>query len=110
MPAAITVVYPRPSKPDTPFKFDYDHYYAVHMPLVQKAWAPKGLQSWTITEHKDADEPYFLQCSMSWDSVDDFTAAVASKDSAEVFADVPNFTDIELKILKGDVVRVWKAL
>ncbi|CAN8099713.1 unnamed protein product [Discula destructiva] len=110
MPAIITVVYPRPAKPDATFKFDYDHYFNVHMPLVQETWGPKGLRSFTITEHKDPDEPYFLQCSMSWDSLEDFGKASTSEDSAKVFADVPNFTDIKLKILKGDVVRKWQML
>lgn len=110
MPAIITVVYPRPSKPDASFKFDYDHYYKVHMPLVQEVWGPKGLKSWTVTEHTDKDEPYFLQCKMDWDTVEDFKKAAASEDSAKVFADVANFTDIDLKILKGEIVRKWTIL
>lgn len=109
MPAIVTVVYPRP-KPDTPFKFDYDHYYKVHMPMVQDTWAPMGLLSWTVTEHTDKEEPYFLQCSMSWNSVADFKKAEVSRDSIKVFADVHNFTDIELQILKGEVVRKWAVL
>lgn len=109
MPAIITVVYPRPGK-DVAFKFDYDHYYRVHLPLVQRVWGPKGLKSWTVTEHKDEGEPYFLQCKMDWDSVEDFKKASVAEDSAEVFADVTNFTDIDLKILKGEVVRTWAIL
>lgn len=110
MPAIITVAYPRPSKPDATFKFDYDHYYKVHMPLVQEIWGPRGLQQWTVTEHTDEDEPYFLQCKMDWNSLEDFKKAAASEESAKLFADVPNFTDIDLKILKGDVVRKWTSL
>lgn len=109
-PAIITVVYPRPSKPDAAFEFDYDHYYKVHMPLIQETWGPKGLKSWMVTEHADKDEPYFLQCKMEWDSVEDFQKASTAEDSAKVFADVPNFTNIDLKILKGEVVRKWTIL
>lgn len=49
MPAIITVAYPRPSGE---VKFDLKYYLDVHMPLVHKTWASKGLKSWTVTERK----------------------------------------------------------
>lgn len=105
MSAIITVVYPRPSKPETAFKFDYDYYYKVHLPLAEKVWGPMGLQSWTVTEHADREEPYFLQCKLVWNSMEDFNKAAPAAASVPVFADVDNFTDIKLLILKGNVVR-----
>lgn len=109
-PAVITVVYPRPSQPEAALKFDYDHYYKVHMPLVQEVWGPHGLKSWTVTEHSDKDEPYFLQCRLDWDSVEDFKKASTAEGSEKVFADIQNFTDITPKVLKGEIVRKWTIL
>lgn len=111
MPAVVNLLYPRAANAGDPApRFDFEYYYKVHLPLVQDVWGPMGLTTWTVTEHKDPAEPYFLQCSTTWHSVSDFQKAVASPASGKLFADVPNYTDAAPVTLKGDVVRKWQIL
>ncbi|ORY61687.1 uncharacterized protein BCR38DRAFT_440877 [Pseudomassariella vexata] len=115
MPALVTVAYPRPEAkdgklPKDVFKFDLKYYLEQHMPLVQKLWAPLGLQSWAVTHNTDDAETYVVQAVLMWDSLEAFGAAAAPGEIAtQVFGDVPNFTDIQPKLLKGDIVGGWQA-
>ncbi|KAI1869702.1 uncharacterized protein JN550_005683 [Neoarthrinium moseri] len=104
MPSFVTVAYPRPSGE---VKFDLKYYLESHMPLVQKTWAEHGLKSWTVTEH--AEGPYVITAALKWDNLGAFDAAVAALGGAEIFADVPKFTDIKPILLKGDVKGYWSA-
>jgi hypothetical protein len=46
---------------------------------------------------------------LTWDSAEAFGAAAATDGGEEIFADVPNFTDLQPIILKGDVKGTWSA-
>ncbi|KAI0178127.1 hypothetical protein BJ166DRAFT_39997 [Pestalotiopsis sp. NC0098] len=104
MPAVVTVAYPRP---EGAVKFDIKYYIDKHMPLVGKTWGPKGLKSWTVTEH--AEGPYVVQAILHWESTEKFGTAAEGDGGPEIFADVANFTDIQPIVLKGEVAGTWSA-
>ncbi|KAI7775645.1 hypothetical protein LA080_006483 [Diaporthe eres] len=102
MPSAlVTVVYP--SQPDA--KFDLDYYNTKHIGLVTEKWGKLGLQQYWVADLRPSNGPYAIQCTMLWESLEAFQKAAASEDSAAVFADVPNFTNLKATVLSGGVVK-----
>lgn len=57
----------------------------------------------------DSEGPYVIQAVLHWDSVGAFDAAATGEGGPEVFADVPNFTDIHPIALKGEVKGSWTS-
>lgn len=57
----------------------------------------------------DAEGPYVIQAVLFWDSVAAFDAAAVGEGGPEVFADVPNFTDIKPVPLKGEIKGAWSG-
>ncbi|KAJ0115476.1 hypothetical protein N8I77_000836 [Diaporthe amygdali] len=99
--ALISVVYP--SAPDA--KFDLEYYNTKHMGLVTEKWGNKGLQQYWVADLRPSNGPYAIQATMLWDSVESFQKAAASEDSAAVFADVANFTNLKAVVLSGAIVK-----
>jgi uncharacterized protein (TIGR02118 family) len=93
--ATITLLYPA-------VDFDLKYYLASHMPLVQKTWSPKGLQSWKVTE-LDPSGGYGVQCVLEFSSAEDFGKA-AKEDEKEIMGDIPNYTQGKPLIVVGKVV------
>ena len=50
-----------------------------------------------------------IQAILQWESIEKFGAAAAGEGGPEIFADVPNFTDIQPIVLKGEVAGTWSA-
>ncbi|KAH6645314.1 hypothetical protein BKA67DRAFT_584772 [Truncatella angustata] len=98
------ITYPRPVGE---VKFDLKYYTENHMTSVTNTWKPKGLRSMTVTHHSEG--PYIVQAILIWDSSHAYESAITSEGGPELFADIPNFTDIEPVVLKGDVKAVWNA-
>ena len=88
--ASFVVTYP----PKDGARFDADYYVATHMPLVRDKWTQYGLVSATALM-PDGPNPAFLAVALL-----EFANAAArerclgSPEAADVFGDVPNFTDI----------------
>ena len=100
MPAAtVTVLYPSGSDA----KFDMDYYLSSHMPLAQKLWGKEGLKSWKVLKFGD-DQPYSVQATLEFESVDDYSKAMASDGTKEILADVPNFSNKSPTLMMGEVV------
>jgi len=88
MPAVVTILYPKTATST----FDSKYYLSSHMPLVQKLWGAHGITSWSVAE-LDGSAGYGFQCTINFTSLEAFQKAAASKESAEVFADVKNYTN-----------------
>ncbi|KJZ72781.1 hypothetical protein HIM_07856 [Hirsutella minnesotensis 3608] len=103
MSAIVIIAYPRSPE----LKFDYNHYLSKHMPLCNKKWASYGLQSWDVMEGTE-DSPYFVMCITRWPSIQAFETAMKDV-GQELVADVPNYTNAALTIIKGGVKETWSA-
>lgn len=105
MTTLITVLYLRPTSGQ--IQFDEEYYHSTHMPLVSKDWGPHGLVSWEVVNlAKDQGSPYYYLATMRWKSVQAFNKA-AKEYGTEIFADIPKYTNLETKILRGDLTGVW---
>jgi len=69
--------------------FDHDYYRDKHVPLALRTW---GLQRAEID--KGVDGPYVAAVHFRFDSIEAMTAALSSEGSAQVTADVANYTTI----------------
>jgi uncharacterized protein (TIGR02118 family) len=69
--------------------FDHDYYRDKHVPLAMRAW---GLSKVEID--KGVDGPYVAAVHFEFDSVDSMQAALANEGTAEVMADMGNYTNI----------------
>lgn len=102
MPSAlVSVLYP--NEPDT--KFDLEYYNTKHIGLVNEKWGKQGLQSYWVVDLRQSGGPYAIQTTMLWESLESFQKASSAEDSAAVFADVPNFTNVKPVLLSGGVVK-----
>ena len=82
-------------KPDDPIAFD-EHYENIHSPLIRKV---PGLRRMQITRFSKmltpsngtlSDQPY-LECTMYFDNMDSFKAAMASEENKAAGKDLMSF-------------------
>lgn len=105
---AAVVAYPS-LHPEThePLTFDMTYYIAPHMPMIEKAWGPYGLKSWSINTFPDPcpltgeKPPYLVQTTCYFDSVEDLRTAVW-KGSEETRKDVERFSNVFPVIWVGE--------
>ena len=69
--------------------FDFDYYRGTHVPMANSAW---GLSSAQID--KGVDGPYVAAVHFRFDSLEAMAAALSGEGSAQVTADVANYTNI----------------
>jgi uncharacterized protein (TIGR02118 family) len=69
--------------------FDHDYYRNSHVPLACKTW---GLDSAKI--EKGVSGPYVAAVHFTFDSMDAMGAAMGAPGTADVMADVANYTSI----------------
>ncbi|WP_232631194.1 EthD family reductase [Methylobacterium sp. Leaf118] len=97
----VTVMYP--SGAGT--RFDMDYYLKTHMPLVSERWSSKGLHDYTVVKGIGTPDggapPYQVMALLRFASAEAFKAA-ASEDGAEIFGDIPNFTDTQAAVQLSD--------
>ncbi len=86
--------------------FDHAYYMAHHMPLVHKRWDSMGLQSTEVLRGMpgpDGGKPAFNTMTLlRFASMDAFKAA-ADAHAAELFGDIPNFTDAKPTVQFNEV-------
>ncbi|KAL3418240.1 ethyl tert-butyl ether degradation [Phlyctema vagabunda] len=100
MPAQLTLLYPAP----TDVEFDMEYYLEKHMPVVWKAWAPRGLDSYCVVD-VEHDSGYCAECIMTWDCTASFKKAMDIKDEVEIlFGDIKNFANVSPVVILGTVV------
>ena len=97
----VTVMYPGGSGT----RFDMDYYLGRHMPLVRERWTPMGLKEARVVKGAGTPDggpaPFQVMALLTWDSVDSFKKA-AERDGAEIFGDIPNFTDTQPSVQFND--------
>jgi uncharacterized protein (TIGR02118 family) len=79
--------------------FDHDYYREKHVPLAIRAW---GLTEAQID--KGVDGPYVAAVHFEFDSVDALGAAMAAEATAEVLADVANYTNIAPVLQTSEII------
>ncbi|GEP08762.1 EthD family reductase [Methylobacterium gnaphalii] len=82
-------------------RFDMDYYLKKHMPLVSERWSPKGLHDYKVVKGVATPDgktpPYQVMALLRFESAEAFAAA-AQTDGAEIFGDIPNFTDTQAAV------------
>ena len=79
--------------------FDHDYYRDTHVPLAVKAWGLSGAEI-----DKGVDGPYVAAVHFVFDSMEAMGAAMASEGTAEVMADVANYTSITPVLQTSEIV------
>jgi len=89
----VSVLYPG----DEGSRFDTDYYTRTHIPLVKQRWGSMGLTEVRLLRGLPGADggrpPYQVIALLTFDSAASFGRA-ADAHGAEVFADIPNFTDV----------------
>lgn len=86
----VSVMYP------SGVSFDHAYYVDTHLKMVKELWTPMGLRDLQVLLGQagpdGAPAPYQLMANLSFDARSAFEAA-ASQHGAQIFADIPNFTE-----------------
>lgn len=87
--------------------FDHVYYMAKHSALVRQRWEPMGLTEARFLRGLGTPDgkaaPYQVIALLTFSSADALQKAVAAY-GAEIFSDIPNFTDVQ------PIVQVNEAL
>ncbi len=100
----MSVMYPTaPGK-----KFDFDYYANKHMALVRKRWEGMGLAKIEVDRGlaggaPGAPAPYVCVGHVYFTTIADLQKATAAH-GKELFADVPNFTDITPQVQISEII------
>ena len=79
--------------------FDHDYYANKHVPLALKTW---GRESAEID--KGINGPYVAAVHFTFESLEAMQAALGSEGTAEVMADVANYTTIAAVLQTSEIV------
>lgn len=91
----VSVLYPS-SEGST---FDHDYYKNNHIPLACRTWGLDGAEI-----DKGINGPYVAAVHFTFDSMEAMGAALAAPGTAEVQADVANYTNITPVMQISEVV------
>jgi uncharacterized protein (TIGR02118 family) len=91
----VTVMYPKTEGAT----FDHDYYRDSHVPLALRTW---GLESADI--EKGIDGPNVAAVAFTFDSMEAVGAALGGAGTADVTADVANYTTITPVIQISEIV------
>jgi uncharacterized protein (TIGR02118 family) len=79
--------------------FDHDYYREQHVPLAARTWSPV-----TVEIDKGVDGPNVAAVHMTFDSLDALQQAMAVEGTADVLADVANYTTIAPVLQTSEIV------
>jgi uncharacterized protein (TIGR02118 family) len=91
----LSVLYPVTEGAD----FDHDYYRENHVPLAMRTW---GLDSAEID--RGIDGPYVAAVHFRFASLEAMRAAMSVDGTAQVVADVPNYTTIKSVSQTSEIV------
>jgi uncharacterized protein (TIGR02118 family) len=80
--------------------FDHDYYKTTHVPMAVDAWNPLRTEI-----DKGIDGPNVAAVHFYFDSLDAFHGALGSPKTADVMADVANYTNIAPVMQVADIVE-----
>jgi uncharacterized protein (TIGR02118 family) len=79
--------------------FDHDYYRNQHVPLAVKTWGLDGAEI-----DKGVDGPYVAAVHFRFESVDAMRAAMGAAGTADIMADIPNYTSIAPVLQTSEIV------
>lgn len=79
--------------------FDHDYYRNNHVPLAVKTWGLSGADI-----DRGLDGPYVAAVHFTFESTDAIAAAMGNPGTADVLADVPNYTNITPVMQTSEIV------
>jgi uncharacterized protein (TIGR02118 family) len=86
--------------PDTEgASFDHDYYRDKHVPLCVRTWSPLSAEI-----DKGIDGPNVAAVHLTFDSLDALQQAMAAEGSADILADVANYTTITPVLQTSEIV------
>ncbi len=80
--------------------FDAAYYRDTHIPLVERSWREAGLTGAEILWPADGAQPAAAMVVLRFRDAAAIDAAMALPATAEVMADIPNFTTIQPSIYR----------
>jgi uncharacterized protein (TIGR02118 family) len=92
----LSVLYPKTEGAS----FDHDYYRDKHVPLAVKSWGLDGAQI-----DKGLDGPYEAAVHFTFASMDAMGAAMGAPGTADVMADVANYTTIVPVMQTSEIVE-----
>lgn len=91
----VTVSYP---SSDTS-TFDHAYYLTTHIPLMSSTWQPLS-----TSVDKGVNGPNVAAVHCTFETMDDFNAAMGGPGTAAVIADVANYTNVAPVIQVSEIV------
>ncbi len=79
--------------------FDHDYYRDRHVPLAVKTWGLDGAEI-----DRGIDGPYAAAVHFKFESLDALGAAMAAEGTANVLADIANYTTIAPVLQTSEIV------
>jgi uncharacterized protein (TIGR02118 family) len=79
--------------------FDHDYYREKHVPLAARTWSPVSVEI-----DKGVDGPHVAAVHLTFDSLDELQEAMAAEGTADVLADVANYTTIAPVLQTSEIV------
>jgi uncharacterized protein (TIGR02118 family) len=79
--------------------FDHDYYRDTHVPLAARTWSPVSVEI-----DQGVDGPHVAAVHMTFDSLDALQTAMAAEGTADVLADVANYTTIAPVLQTSEIV------
>jgi uncharacterized protein (TIGR02118 family) len=79
--------------------FDHDYYREHHVPLAARTWSHL-----TVEIDRGVDGPHVAAVHMTFDSLDALQQAMAVEGTADVLADVANYTTIPPVLQTSEIV------
>lgn len=80
--------------------FDHDYYREKHVPLCVRIWSPVRAEI-----DKGIDGPNVAAVHVTFESTDALAQAMASEGTAEILADVANYTNIAPVLQTSEIVE-----
>ncbi len=94
--ANLVVSYPRHEGA----AFDADYYRDTHIPLVESTWGECGMTGAEILWPADVGQPHAAMVVLRFRDAAAIDAAMGAAGTAQVMADIANFTDIQPAIYR----------
>ena len=79
--------------------FDHDYYRDSHVPLAVKTWGLDGAEI-----DRGVDGPYVAAVHFRFESLEAMQAAMGAPGTADIMADVPNYTSITPVLQTSEIV------